>query len=333
MNEDDRLRRLEDVQDVRDTLSLYASTIDYGDDDAWLDCFTADASVDIRYRQPGARPRLAQGTQTESGVLHCGREQLIAFKAGHTRAPQHWHKHLIANVEVDVDGDQASASSYLLRSDETDGAIRIRTFGRYRDRLVRCPDQRWRFVERIIDIEAIEPTPASPADSAALAAIVGRLRLLEDEQAITRTLYRYAHAMYNGDRELFIDCFTDDAVIERTRHGRLVAGRPEIAAFFDAITHVPTACHKHVVIEPLIDVDGDVATVSSDFLYVQDRDGPMISHFGHYADELIRCPDGAWRFRRRALGTEATSPQEVSTIAGNPGTAFSESVLEPGREG
>jgi uncharacterized protein (TIGR02246 family) len=150
--------------------------------------------------------------------------------------------------------------------------------------------------------------------------LLARLRVLEDEREITRTLHHYAHAQYNGDRAQFLDCFTADAVIVRTRHGREVVGSEAIAAFFDAITHVPEAYHKHVVIEPLIEIDGDEAVVSSDFLYVQDRDGPMISHFGHYADVLVRGDDGRWRFRRRELQTEAVSPHEVSTVRGNPGT-------------
>jgi uncharacterized protein (TIGR02246 family) len=160
-------------------------------------------------------------------------------------------------------------------------------------------------------------------------ALMARLRLLEDEREITRTLYRYAHAQYNGDRAQFLDCFTEDAVVVRSRHGREVVGADAIGAFFDAITHAPEAYHKHVVFEPVIEIDGDEAVVSSDFLYVQDRDGPMISHFGHYADELTRCPDGRWRFRRRALQTEAVQPRDVSTIRGNPGTAITGDSAPP----
>jgi uncharacterized protein (TIGR02246 family) len=149
--------------------------------------------------------------------------------------------------------------------------------------------------------------------------ILRRLRALEDERQITRTLFRYAHAQYNGDRAMFLDCFTADATIVRSRHGREVVGHDEIAEFFDAISHAPEAFHKHVVIEPVIDVDGDIAEVSSDFLYVQDRGGPMISHFGHYRDVLVRGEDGAWRFSRRELQTEAVAPGDVSTVQGDPG--------------
>jgi uncharacterized protein (TIGR02246 family) len=149
--------------------------------------------------------------------------------------------------------------------------------------------------------------------------IMRRLQALEDEQQITRTLYRYAHAQYNGDRAMFLDCFTEDATIVRTRHGREVSGREAISAFFDAITHAPEALHKHVVVEPVIDIHGDTAEVSSDFLYVQDRNGPMISHFGHYRDVLVRCVDGAWRLARKELQTEAVAPGNVGTIEGDPG--------------
>lgn len=150
--------------------------------------------------------------------------------------------------------------------------------------------------------------------------IVTRLRVLEDEREITRTMYRYAHAQYNGNKAVFLDCFAEDAVIVRSRHGREVVGKAEIDAYFDTITHAPEAYHKHVLVEPLVEVDGDTATASSDFLYVQDgKAGPLISHFGHYADKLARGADGSWRFTRRELQTEAVNPGPVSTVRGDPG--------------
>jgi len=150
--------------------------------------------------------------------------------------------------------------------------------------------------------------------------ILTRLRLLEDERAITRTLYQYAHAQYSGDQRQFLNCFAVDAIIERSRHGKVIAGHGEIAEYFDAISHAPEDYHKHVVIEPVIEIDGDTATVSSDFLYVQrNASGPFISHFGHYADEMVRDADGTWRFARRRLLTEAAAPGPNATIKGSPG--------------
>ena len=152
----DRLLRLEDHGAVTNLLSTYAWTIDHGPDDEWLECFTDDAVVEIQYRQGRELARLALGSATSTGVRHQGKEQLAAFKAGHTRSPGHWHKHIVADVVVDLDGPTATARSYLLRVDETEGDLHVRAFGRYRDRLERGPDGRWRFVERVVEIEAID---------------------------------------------------------------------------------------------------------------------------------------------------------------------------------
>ena len=151
-----RVRSLEDHRAVTDVLHRYAWTIDHGPDEDWLDCFAGDAVVEIRYRQGAGLARLASGTATPTGVRHAGHAQLAVFKAGHTRSPDRWHKHVVADVVIDLDGNRATAGSYLLRVDETDGVLHVRAFGRYRDRLARCPDGRWRFVERIVEIEAID---------------------------------------------------------------------------------------------------------------------------------------------------------------------------------
>jgi 3-phenylpropionate/cinnamic acid dioxygenase small subunit len=153
---EERLRRLEDHQAILDTLTRYAWKIDHGQDEEWLDCFTEDGSLDIRYRQGGSLARPVEGRVHATGVRHTGRDQLAAFKAGHTRSPDRWHKHIIADPVIEIDGDAATAGCYLLRVDETDGAMHIRTFGQYRDSLVRGEDGRWRFAERVIHIEAID---------------------------------------------------------------------------------------------------------------------------------------------------------------------------------
>jgi hypothetical protein len=158
-----RLRRLEDKEAVLDTLTRYAWTIDHGPDDEWLELFTDDAVVEIRYRQGAALARAAEGELTESGVRHTGRAQLIPFKAGHTRSPDKWHKHVIADFVVDIEGDTARSQCYQVRVDETDGLVHVRGFGRYLDRLVRGDDGRWRFVERVVEVEAIDRAPKVPS--------------------------------------------------------------------------------------------------------------------------------------------------------------------------
>ena len=139
-----RLALLEDERAILRTLNAYGHAIDYGDEASWVDCFTEDGSFDVRARLPHQPNRLIQG-----------RDELRAFIAGHTRAPELWHKHLLVEPFVEIDGDSATCASYLAVVMEHEDEPVLRVFGRYRDRLVRCPDGRWRFLERIAEVESM----------------------------------------------------------------------------------------------------------------------------------------------------------------------------------
>ena len=135
---------------VLDTLYRYGHSIDYGLEDDWLDCFAPDGAFDVRYRV-GVRP----------SRRYEGRDELAGFIAGHSRAPHRWHKHLLFEPLVAVDGDRATVRSYFARLDAgEDGAPYVRAFGRYLDELVQGSDGSWRFAERIAEVEALWPGPA-----------------------------------------------------------------------------------------------------------------------------------------------------------------------------
>ena len=130
---------------VLDTLYRYGHSIDYGLEEDWLDCFEPDGAFDVRYRV-GAKP----------SRRYEGRDDLAAFIAAHSRAPHRWHKHLLSEPLVTVDGDRARARSYFARLDaDNDGTPFVKAFGRYLDELVRGPDGRWRFVQRVAEVEAV----------------------------------------------------------------------------------------------------------------------------------------------------------------------------------
>ena len=134
---------------VLGTLYRYGHSIDYGLEEEWLDCFAAGGAFDVRYRA-GAKP----SRRFE------GHDDLAGFIAAHSRAPHRWHKHLLFEPLVTVDGDRATARSYFARLDAgDDGTPFVRAFGRYLDQLVRDPDGRWRFVERIAEVEALATGP------------------------------------------------------------------------------------------------------------------------------------------------------------------------------
>ncbi len=146
-----RLRRLEDERGVLATLHRYGHALDYGAEADWVDCFTSDARYEVRERGHG----------TAGGVrAYVGRQELAAFAARHTRAPEHFHKHVVVDPVIAVDGDRATADSYFLRLDHSGGERVVYAFGRYRDELARGEDGRWRFAVRVAEVESRRARPA-----------------------------------------------------------------------------------------------------------------------------------------------------------------------------
>jgi ketosteroid isomerase-like protein len=135
-----------------------------------------------------------------------------------------------------------------------------------------------------------------------------RLRLLEDEREILRTLYAYGHALDYGDEDAFLDCWLEDAVLHWPQRPP-ITGHAELAEVFRAHTHAPEVHHKHFLVEPRIAIDGGEAKVDSYFARLDSyADGPMLKSFGRYRDVLVRCDDGRWRIRERMTEREAGRP-------------------------
>jgi ketosteroid isomerase-like protein len=134
---EDRVRALEDERAILHTLYTYGHGIDYGLEQQFLDCWTNDAVLVWPERAPIV-----------------GHAALAAAFRAHTHAPDVFHKHFMAEPRIEISGDRASVDCYFARVDDYDDGPQIRSFGRYRDVLVRCPDGRWRFQERITEREA-----------------------------------------------------------------------------------------------------------------------------------------------------------------------------------
>jgi len=138
-------------------------------------------------------------------------------------------------------------------------------------------------------------------------------RLLE-ERAIVRLLHDYAHAMDYGHESRWVDTFTEDAVFDVVEvvGGRRVHREDGHADLARYVASYPKPPHfrKHVVVDPLVDVsdDGQTAKVEAYWLLLQrdDETGkPVLSAFGHYADELVKR-DGHWRIAKRYAEVEAS---------------------------
>jgi ketosteroid isomerase-like protein len=142
-----RLRRVEDELGIARLLARCAHAVDYGDERVSLGGFTTDATWEGRHVVSG-----------KTFIQHQGTTELAGFFAGHTRAPHLYHKHVVADLDVDVRGDEATATSYVLFLVSGPGGIpTVGGFGRYRDQLRRCDDGQWRIGSRLAEVEAWNP--------------------------------------------------------------------------------------------------------------------------------------------------------------------------------
>jgi ketosteroid isomerase-like protein len=138
-----------------------------------------------------------------------------------------------------------------------------------------------------------------------------RLRILEDERSIIKTLYQYGHALDYGDEEAYVDCFTDDGVFEVRRRvadiTQRVVGKSARRIFVAQHSRAPEGWHKHMVLQPIIDVYGDLARCVSYALVLVDHDDrPLVRDFARYKDRFLRCEDGKWRIEERIAESEST---------------------------
>ncbi|MGD9998783.1 MAG: nuclear transport factor 2 family protein [Acidimicrobiia bacterium] len=143
-----QIRLLLDEREILRTLYQYGHSIDYKLEQDYLDCYTADGVFDVRRRAGPVQ-----------GHREAGQAQLATYIAGHGGAPERWHKHMLMEPVITIDGDSARARSYWMRIDAAeDGTPYIMGFGRYLDTLTREADGRWRFVERVAEVEGVHPT-------------------------------------------------------------------------------------------------------------------------------------------------------------------------------
>jgi hypothetical protein len=135
-------------------------------------------------------------------------------------------------------------------------------------------------------------------------------RLVSDERAILRVLYNYCHTIDYGDEVRWLGLFTSDGIfhVELPRGLPPIhcAGQKELAAFIGAHPRAPAALHKHLLLNPLIELHGDEARAASYFQLLLDIDGtPEIYCFGRYLDRLVRSESGQWRFRERVAQVQS----------------------------
>lgn len=146
-----------------------------------------------------------------------------------------------------------------------------------------------------------------------IASLAARLQLLEDQNAILRTLHLYGQMVDLGlDRE-WSELFMQDGVFLCVdQAGEVIIreqGRDALAAWVRGFEAVETRKMKHLVIAPVISIDGDEARVVSQFANLVEHEDPYqpphVRFMGQYIDDMQRDRDGVWRFRQRKSETGA----------------------------
>ena len=122
---------------------------------------------------------------------------------------------------------------------------------------------------------------------------------MSDEEQIRRLLARFVQLRDDKRFEEWVELFTE--------HGSFSYGSVELDGRAAIRAHVAqllaTDAGKHLCINSLIEVDGDRATVSSDFAKLDPEPGTsafVIGTAGRYLDDLVRTSAG-WRIARRRV--------------------------------
>jgi len=120
---------------------------------------------------------------------------------------------------------------------------------------------------------------------------------LADELGIRRTLAAYCQHLDDADFGALAHQFTaDGSILFEDRNG--ATGRAQIEAWF-AESYTPERRGRHLTVNTIIDLDGDRATVRSDFAFLGFHgDDLRPLYAGRYHDDFVR-DEGRWLIRQR----------------------------------
>jgi len=307
----ERLRRLEDAEQIRQLNLAYRRVLDARDLEAYGRLFAEDGEW-LGGTGYGKGP---------AGITAMLNERLAGNPA--PPGPTSWH--LVTESAVDVRGDWATGTvtwALIQRGDGDQPVMRL--LGHYDDVYVR-ERGRWRYQRRIArtDIPHRElnvpnsPAVASPpADGEAVAqgTAEARLRRLEDLEQIRQLFVEYKMVLDKQDFAAYGALFAADGEFIATPDQGLqqAKGPAAIQALVEAmpgsLLGSEPGADFHVVVNPLIELDAadpDRAQAQVTWLYVvKGEDGaPALCKLGHYDDQLIR-EAGRWRFLRREAPTD-----------------------------
>jgi len=301
-----RLRRLEDTEQIRQLNLEYRRHLDARDLDAYGRLFAADGEW-LGGTGHGKGP---------AGITAMLTEHL----SGNPPAPGPTHWHLVTESDTNVHGDHATGTVTwaLVQRGEGDTPV-MHLLGHYDDTYVR-EDGRWRYQRRIAHTDIprrplVLPDGWAAGDATADASADGdaprgdhaaRVAALEDTDQIRRLTQAYRRHLDDRDLHSYSLLFAADGEwAGGTGHGKGPAGIEAMLEERLPARTAPGPTAWHLVTEPEVQLDGDTARGVLSWTWVgRGADGaPAMRLLGHYDDSYVR-QDGQWRFGRRAAHTD-----------------------------
>jgi hypothetical protein len=140
---DRELRILLDERAINAVMNEYCHAMDSGENDRWMNCFTADALYDVALPDGRSFVRLE------------GEADLRKFIAGYPVVPGNKHIYVTPLFGVDPDAGEASVSAYWFTLSGGTNKATVSALGRVQDKFVRGADGRWRMKERRVATEGM----------------------------------------------------------------------------------------------------------------------------------------------------------------------------------
>ncbi len=130
------MSEIEDREEIRELYVRYALTIDEDRREDWVACFTDDGVFES--------PRLGR---------YAGREALLKFTRVYKESQAGARvRHIVSNISLQLDGDRATGTCYLIYYHTKDRKTELAAVGGYRDKL-RKVGGRWLFESRTVFID------------------------------------------------------------------------------------------------------------------------------------------------------------------------------------
>lgn len=129
---------VEDCLAINDLFVRYATALDNGDVDTIVGCFTEDGSLESP----------AVGVYSGRAGIREFSNRFAAFRARGSQL-----RHVLSNLAVDVQGDTAHATAYLVNIITRNGKSEMMPPGRYDCRLERVNGE-WLFKHRLVVLDA-----------------------------------------------------------------------------------------------------------------------------------------------------------------------------------